>query len=388
MLPVKNMARNLHKLTVQPGYAWRAAAKRFKSYLSYKFFDGYSAYPETISLFLNYRCNLRCPMCGQWGDVGAFKNFSAETVRSQLPVDDAISVVQDVRGFKPTITLFGGEPMMHTGWLKVLEAIKSAGLRCNMVTNGTLLGRCAEEVVELGLDEIVLSLDGPREIHDEMRGREGTFDLAMQGFEALNRAKRRRRHRKPVVQVNCTIYESNYRRLGELLPISEAIGARTVTFHHLLFLGADTVSRHNTMFEAQFGHRCQEWAGFVRETLPAINPERLLEEIEAIGRSRTAVRSNFYPNFTAEEIQRYYSDFEFTSSSYPNRCLSLWMAAYVFPNGDVRPYHSMDYSLGNIKEAGFKTIWNNEKFQAYRRFIKRHRRFPVCARGCTELYRY
>ena len=190
MLPFRNLNRNLQKLLIQPGYALRATKKRLNSYLSYRFLDGYSAYPETISFFLAYRCNLRCPMCGQWGDNGAFKEYSSEKLRDTLPLEYVKAVVEDVKDFSPTITLFGGEPMMHKDWIEILECIKQAGLRCNIVTNATLLSQYAEPIVDLQLDEIIFSLDGSREIHDKMRGLTGTFDRALEGFERLADSKK------------------------------------------------------------------------------------------------------------------------------------------------------------------------------------------------------
>ncbi|MFQ5706407.1 MAG: radical SAM protein [bacterium] len=388
MLPIRNINRNLQKVLSQPHYAWSAAKQRFKSYLSYRFLNGRSAYPETLSFFLNYRCNLRCPMCGQWGDSGAFKDFSSEKLKQNLSLDAVKAVLEDVKDFKPTITLFGGEPMMHKDWIEILRCVKTAGLRCNIVTNGTLLSKYAEPIVDLQLDEIIFSLDGPREIHDAMRGKPGTFDRALEGFTRLNALKREQKRKRPLVNFNCTIYENNYRQLEALLEIAERVQACSITFHHLLFINSEINNRHNGIFEAHFGHRCHEWSGFVRENLPAIDPEVLIEKVKAISRTKSRIRVNFYPNFTPAEIRSYYTSFEFTSTSYRNRCLSLWMAAYIFPNGDVRPYHSMDYTLGNVQQSTFKEIWNNEKFQVYRRFIKRNRKFPVCAKGCTEFYRY
>lgn len=42
-----------------------------------------------------------------------------------------------------------------------------------------------------------------------------------------------------------------------------------------------------------------------------------------------------YLNYTDKEIRDYYSGFE--STSYANRCVSLWMTAYIMPDGVVRP---------------------------------------------------
>ena len=95
-----------------------------------------------------------------------------------------------------------------------------------------------------------------------------------------------------------------------------------------------------------------------------------------------------FPNFDNDEIRRWYTQFEFTSTSYRNRCMSLWMTAYIFPDGSVRPYHSMNYIVGNIRNDTFRNIWNNDTYKAYRKYIKTHKKFTVCSKGCTEFFRY
>ncbi len=170
--------------------------------------------------------------------------------------------------------------------------------------------------------------------------------------------------------------------------MAEAAGAGSITFHHLLFLSRDACDDHNRIFEPRFGNRCNDWYGFVRDELPRIDVDRLLREMEEIQRMKTPVKVSFYPNFTEDEIRRYYGQWDFSPTSYSGRCKSLWMTAYIFPDGSVRPYHSMEFIPGNIRRERFTEIWNNERYREYRRFVKRIRRFPVCSRGCTELYRY
>ncbi|MCK4715995.1 MAG: SPASM domain-containing protein, partial [Candidatus Marinimicrobia bacterium] len=103
---------------------------------------------------------------------------------------------------------------------------------------------------------------------------------------------------------------------------------------------------------------------------------------------KSVIDISFFPNFNSNEIRRWYSEFEFESSSYKNRCLSLWMTAYILPDGSVRPYHSMNFTTGNILELPFTEIWNNDLYQDYRNYIKQHKRFSICSKGCTEFFRY
>jgi radical SAM protein with 4Fe4S-binding SPASM domain len=387
MIPLRNIKRAIGKAISQPAYGWQAFRRRFLSYLTYKLFNGYSAYPETISLFLTYRCNLRCKMCGQWGMVGSSKDYPPEMLREQLSLKEIEALLNDVRAFRPNITLFGGEPFIYREWPEIVKMVKERGMRCNIITNGVLLSDNAEKMVDLGVDEVIFSLDGPKDIHDEMRSSEGTFDKAYSGFKKLEEIKNRRGEKKPLVNISSTVFEVNYNRLDEIVMIAEEMGAVSITFHHLIFTGRDAYKEHNRVFQECFTCISPDWAGFIRDDLPEINPEELLKKMEEIKSMKTSIDVSFYPNYTEDEIKRYYSNFEFWPSSYRKRCISPWMVAYIFPDGSVRPCQSLNFSAGSLRESPFRNIWNSERYRNYRRVVKERKAFPVCSR-CTEYYRF
>jgi MoaA/NifB/PqqE/SkfB family radical SAM enzyme len=388
MIPYKNLTRALNKAIRQPGYALNNLWHRLKASFAYHFLNGWSYGPETISLFLTYRCNLKCAMCGQWGECGAFKAFDSETLSQQLSLSEIETLVQDVRRFHPNFTLFGGEPMLYPDWLKVVAIIKRAGLRCNIVTNGTMIKRWAKEIVAIGLDEIIFSLDGTEEVHDQIRRVPGTFQRAITGFQELNRLKQETRRKKPLVNINCTLTENNYSQLDQIIHIAEELNASGLTFHHLLFLDRQTVESFIPAFEQIFHQVPVDWLGFVVDKPPAIDTEFLIAEIRRISHSRYKIPVSFYPNLTEAETRQWYTQFEFHSTSYQNRCLSLWATAYIFPDGSVRPYHTMNFTPGNIRQEPFSRLWNNPTYRQYRQYIKEHKCFAVCAKGCTEFFRY
>ncbi len=387
MISRRNIGRLARKALADPRYAVRAFGQRLRGYLSYRRGDGRSAPPETISLFLTFRCNLRCEMCGQWGPTGSARGYSPDTLKQRLSPGEIKRLLDDVRPARPNITLFGGEPLLHPEFAAILETVKSAGLRCNMVTNATRLEPFAEAVVEQGLDEIIFSLDGPPDVHDRVRGVPGTSDRAMAGFAALNEAKRRAGRTRPKINVTSVVYPTGYRRLPELIPIAETLGADSLTVHHLIFTDRATYDRHNEQFERAFGTRCYDWEGFVVDDLPEIDPEQVLRVRAAMESAGSPVPVSFYPNLTDDEVRAWYGQFEFVPRSYSGRCKSPWMAAYVFPDGGVRPFHSMNFEAGNIRDDSFTDIWNNAAYRRFRRQVRACGRFPICAR-CTELYRF
>jgi len=271
MIQLRNLKRNLAKSITQPGYALKAFKQRLLSYLTYAIHDGYSHYPETVDLFLTYRCNLRCKMCGQWGPSGTSREMSAKELKDELSLEEIYKIINDIKTFKPNVTLFGGEPLLYSNWEKVVSRIKGEGMRCNMITNGILLEKHASSIINLGTDEIIFSLDGPREVHDEVRGAKGTFDRAFKGLKLIRDIKKKSGLNKPVVNISSTIFETNYKRLDELISIAEELMASTITFHHLIFLSKEMYNHHNKIFKGYYGMVCNDWKGFVRDSLPDID---------------------------------------------------------------------------------------------------------------------
>jgi MoaA/NifB/PqqE/SkfB family radical SAM enzyme len=387
MVPVKNIRRIIAKTSQQPTYALRAARMRLLSYLSYRLLNGRSAPPETISLLLTYQCNLRCKMCGQWGERGSLKDLPPAETKVYMEMSLLERVIDEIKGFHPTITLFGGEPLLHHQWGEIVKRIKGAGLRCNMISNGILLKKRAEEAVRLGLDEVIFSLDGPERVHDRIRGKKGVFKRALEGFQHLQEVKQDYGKKRPVVNVNTVIWEENHTMLSDIVEAAARFGAETITFHHLIFVAQEAFEETERITQAALSFGSPDWAGFIMDDLPRIDPDAIISQKKMIERSKHSVPAFFYPNFTDEEIRAYYTSFAFLSASYKKRCLSPWMVAYVLPNGSVKPCLSLGYVMGNLQEASFQEIWNGERAMRFRRLLKERGYFPVCTR-CTEFSRF
>lgn len=383
IFPLANLRRSFYKALRQPEYARRVFFRRLKAYAYYLFGRGKSSPPEAITLFLTHRCNLQCAMCGQWGEGGVTKKRSAAYVRSELFLDELRLLIDDVADFSPNITLFGGEPLLHARCLELIRYIKDKGLHCLMITNGSLLENFAQDLVESGLDELNLSLDGKAGLHDQIRGMPGLFDQIMRGLKKLYSYKRDLKQQKPLVNLQCTINRRNYLYLDELLEAAAEAHADSLTFHHLIFV-EKPVLEEQKKYDARLGASSGDWEGFV---FPAdMDIGKLYNKLQAIRKAKHAFSVDVYPNFSRSGMREYYTRFS-PILGYPRRCLSPWIAAYVFPDGHVGPCLNSTYSYGNIKKHKFRRIWNGRSAVKFRLVLKKNRIFPVCPR-CTELYRY
>ena len=118
MLSPRNFKRFLGKALRQPFYALSVGWKRAQAGFAYNFGRGRSSYPEAITFFLTRLCNLRCKMCGQWGDNGAAKSQESELLKARLSLEEIRGVIDEVSLFKPNITLFGGGAVIASGHLE------------------------------------------------------------------------------------------------------------------------------------------------------------------------------------------------------------------------------------------------------------------------------
>ena len=384
MIPWRNFRRFISKTVKQPGYALRVSIKRLEAQIYRAFACGSSAPPESVTLFLTHRCNLHCLMCGQWGEQGATKKQGQEYIRQEMALDELKKLIDDVCSFRPSITLFGGEPLLYPSCSQIIEYIKQKRLHCLMITNGSLLEEKAKELVSSGLDELNVSLDGSAQLHDRIRGMPGLFDKIMSGLRQVNYFKQQLGVIKPLINLQCTINQQNYMYLDQMPVVAAEAGASSLTFHNLIFIDRKTLDRQKE-YDKLLDCASSAWEGFVIK--PGIDPNVLYEKIKVILSGKYPFSADMYPNFSCSELNDYYNNPCYLPSGHKARCLSPWLVAYIFPDGGVRPCLNSDYSYGDIRKEGFRQVWNSKAAKKYRLLLKEKGILPVCAR-CTELYRY
>ncbi len=379
MFPVKNFKRNIYKFFRQPFYGMKVFLKRVKAALYYKLGRGQAPLPEAVTLFLTRRCNLKCKMCGQWGDQGVTKK--GNKIQPDMPLKKLREVILTLAEFRPSITLFGGEPLLYTEIEEIIKLIKRNQLHCVMITNGYLLEKYARIITSEELDELNISIDGPKKVHDKIRGINGLYSKIEEGIKAVHNLKK---GKKPLINLQTTITKYNINDIVDMLNVAEEFKADSITFHHLIFLDKEDIKNTEARFPSL---GCKDWEGFVFK--PGIEPGKLSDIIGEINdkAKNRPFSVNVYPNFSPKEIEQYYRDRKYFPKSYSGRCKSSWLCAYVFPDGELRPCLNFKYSFGNLKNEKFEDVWNSEKAVKFRKMLTDNCRFPVCSR-CTEIFRY
>jgi uncharacterized protein len=151
--------------------------------------------PTLKSMCLNiaHDCNLLCEYCfASKGDFGGNKELmSFETGKKAF--DYLVDNSPGRRNLE--VDFFGGEPLMNFDVVKKLveygrkiEKEKNKNFRFTITTNGMLLDEETTKYINENFHNVVLSLDGRKEVNDNMRidkGGKGTYDKIVPKFKNL-----------------------------------------------------------------------------------------------------------------------------------------------------------------------------------------------------------
>ena len=349
---------------------------------------GLSGPPSNLALVLTKQCNLRCLMCRQ---VHSQREIAPNQnpLSQGLPPETWISLLDQVSSFKPWVYITGGEPLLYPNFIEVVEAAKSRRLTVHLQTNGTLLGKVADFLVESGVDAVTVSVDGPPSIHDQIRGRKGTFQQLAAGVEALVEARRRHNRPNPVLAFNCTISKPNVGALAEMTSLAIKMQADFLQIQHTMFNSPENVACHNSLFTPE--SLC---ASGLSMNLPSIAPgeyyQNELTETDVANLRKDIIAAQklaqkrlkliLMPNLPLDLLGPYYLHLDYP---FGQGCDFFWKTFRVEADGTCSP--CLNLLVGNIKEQSFSEIWNGPAMQKIRLFLTK-KLFPGCARCCHRSY--
>jgi radical SAM protein with 4Fe4S-binding SPASM domain len=337
--------------------------------------------PQQISVKITDACNLRCKTCGQWGETGYNFARSATDLKRLVPVERYLQLADDMRPFKPLYYIWGGEPYLYSGLFEFTERIKRNDSLLAVVTNATCLEERAKDAVEQKWDVLMFSIDGPEAVHDEIRGREGTFQKVAAGIERVQRYKREKKTRLPWVMALVTVSVGNAAWLDKIFEVGEALGVDCMIVYFSWFTNEAIGRAHTEIFERKFGITPTRWRGFLFDH--NVDTQALTDSLERIRARKWKFQHLFIPNLREPgDLAEYYRNPGNFFGYGP--CISTWFVAEVMPNGDVAPCRDYpDYITGNLMEESIFDIWNGERYRKFRLALKDNGgTFPICSRCC------
>ena len=161
--------------------------EKFRSFLEYvKANDGHIGTKQRgLDMNLNNACNLRCKHCFTNSPLG-------DHVKDMLPLEK----IADIADQADELGIFewdlqGGELLLRPEILfDVLKAIKPERFYLYVTTNGYFLDAdMAKKLADSGVDRVSVSIDSMEaKEHDEFRGREGSWQRAIDALEHVKAA--------------------------------------------------------------------------------------------------------------------------------------------------------------------------------------------------------
>jgi len=304
--------------------------------------------PKEVIVSITNRCNFKCKMC----DIS--RNRIEELSTSQWQ-----QVIKDIGSYGvQTIVFSGGEPLLREDIFDLISFTKDNSMGACLTSNGCLIDEeVAYKLRQAGVDVVNISVEGPRRIHDYLRGR-GGYEKALIALENL-----RKNQIESTIATMVSRY--NYKHLVYIVGLARQYGATTIKFQPFskiflnnrdgrdYFLFSDREISETEQIINRIISLCNDYA-------IATNPHSYLERIP------------FY-------LGRKYIDSN-------NACIALENSCPINSNGDIYPCWvraEKDTLMGNLKENRFLNIWDSPRHRAIIEKIRKEG-CPGCMMSCYD----
>jgi Fe-coproporphyrin III synthase len=220
--------------TVEPSDALRYG--RHSSYLPSHLLQ-FSADKKPVVVWnITRRCNLKCVHC--------YAQAQDEATADELTTQEGKALLDDLAQFGAPVVLFsGGEPLVRPDLPELAAYAVAKGMRAVISTNGTLIRPAvAQELKQIGLSYVGISLDGLADVNDRFRGVKGAFRKALEGIKACQEAGIK-------VGLRFTMNRCNYREIPAIFDLLEEQEIPRVCFYHLVYAG-----RGSKLIEEDLSH--------------------------------------------------------------------------------------------------------------------------------------
>lgn len=330
--------------------------------------DGYEKFAEmsvaapvkAMCLSIAHDCNLRCEYC--FASTGAYgtgrKLMSFET--GKKAIDFLLEKSQDRKVLE--LDFFGGEPLMNFDVVKQIveyarsrEAEYGKKFRFTITTNGMLLDDDKIDFINKEMSNVVLSIDGRKEVNDKVRKRvdgTGCYDTILPKFKKL---VSKRGDKDYYVRGTFTKYNLDFSN----------------DVYSLYNEGFDQISVEPVVSDPEMPYALTE------KELPVIFKEYEKLAVKLIESRKKGEKFNFF-HFAIDLDQGPCAIKRLRGCGCGNEYVA------VTPEGDIYPCHQFigheEYKMGNLDEGTFNLDMKNEFANAHI-YTK-----PECKRCWAKFY--
>jgi radical SAM protein with 4Fe4S-binding SPASM domain len=296
--------------------------------------------PVIINIEPTNFCNLKCPTCptgsgrsGRPGRIISYEEFK--------------KIIDNVKGQLERIVLWNyGEPFLNKELITMIRYAVESGIFVETSTNGEffLSREFCSEVVDSGLQKLIVCLDGADQETIGKFRKGSHFDRIMEGIQLMVNTKKGLNAKTPEIEFQFIVMKHNEHQRERMKEIATGLG---VDLYCEKTVGVDSSD--------------PDFQNMAREMLP-----------------------------TDLSLSRFYQKEDGTFAlrgDMANFCSRIFFSTVINSDGSVVPCCYDLYSrhvMGNVFEESLEKIWRNTKYRDFRRqLLKDRKSIPMC-KICSE----
>jgi MoaA/NifB/PqqE/SkfB family radical SAM enzyme len=317
--------------------------------------------PYKLNFAITYRCNSRCKTCSIW----------KKRPKNELTLKE-IEQIAEKNNYFPWISLTGGEPFLRKDIDKIAKVFYKNSddfFLLNIPTNGSLVETVVKKIksfVKTGIPRIIItvSLEGPRDIHNYVRGVPNAWTNAMKTYKEIE--KMGKRYNAVDVFFGLTISPFNVGRFLETYAsVKKTIPeAKATDFHINLY--------HTS--EHFYGNDCKikNFLEYKKKTTKEIKVIEKMKGFNIFSPVKCLERS--YLKLSKEYVKR---------GKTPLQCRTIDTSCFLDPFGNVYPCTIFNRRLGNVRDCDYDLtpILKNSESRRAKKVIK-EMKCPNCWTPC------
>lgn len=312
--------------------------------------------PVKVDIFPTQKCNLNCRFC-------EFPDVDPEEYKKELPSEKLLEIVEEAGEMgAQTFGIVGGEPFTKERILDIMEKAKESGMSGSVTTNGTLLNEnSVRRIVDMEWDLLRISIDGIESTHDELRGREGSFQKVLDTLKLFQESG----DSYPTVEINTVLNRKNYEEVPELVELADKYD-----IERLILLPMIEFNERASELKLR-----KEDRGKVERSLR--RAENLAEKYGIGINVGDVLEENFFSrsNKTYEMIE---------DETIP--CFVPWYSLSVNPKGIATPCSQFKEEMGvDVCDKSLEEVWLSKEFERIRKMIANKELPETCSKCCAPL---